>query len=60
MAKGRKTGGRKKGSLNKSTTARQAALAALKYSGVDPVSFFCDVLRDEHAPRAERRYAARM
>ena len=28
--------------------------------GADPISFFCDVLRDEHAPRPERRYAARV
>ena len=38
---------------------RQRA-AALKPSQVDPVSFFADVLRNEEAPRALRREAAKM
>jgi len=58
MAKGRKTGGRQKGTPNRATAARRAALAALNESHTDPISFFCSVLRDENAPRAERRDAA--
>jgi len=58
IARRKKTGGRKRGTPNKSTVARQAALAALKHPATDPISFFCSVLQDENAPRAERRDAA--
>jgi hypothetical protein len=58
MAKGRKTGGRRKGSLNKSTIARQKALADLAVDAKDPISFFCSVMRDETAPFEKREAAA--
>jgi hypothetical protein len=58
MAKGRKTGGRQKGSLNKSTLARQKALADLVVDSKDPVSFFTSIMRDETAPFEKREAAA--
>ena len=58
MAKGRKTGGRKKGSLNKATLARQKALADLMVDSKDPVSFFTSIMRDEAAPFEKREAAA--
>jgi hypothetical protein len=44
---GERRGGRKKGTPNKRTAARQAAITA---SGKDPISFFADLLRNEQAP----------
>ena len=58
MAKGRKTGGRQKGSLNKSTLARQKVLADLVVDSKDPVSFFTSIMRDETAPFEKREAAA--
>ena len=58
MAKGRKTGGCQKGSLNKSTLARQKALAALIVDAKGPVSFFTSIMRDETAPFEKREAAA--
>jgi hypothetical protein len=58
MAKGRKTGGRKKGSLNKATLARQKALADLVVDSKDPVSFFTSIMRDDTAPFEKREAAA--
>lgn len=43
MAKGAKTGGRKKGTPNRATAAKAAELAA---SGVLPLDFMLDVMRD--------------
>ena len=42
MAKGRKTGGRKKGTPNKITAAREANIAA---SGLTPLDFMLGVMR---------------
>jgi hypothetical protein len=53
----RKTGGRKKGTPNKRTAARRAAIAAITASGKDPISFFADLLRNEQAP-LDLRFAA--
>lgn len=44
MAVGRKTGGRTKGTPNKATAAKQAAIAA---SGLTPLDFMLNALRDE-------------
>ena len=60
MAKRRKTSGRKKDRPNRATAAHEAALAALGDFTTDPISFFCDILRDESAPRSEGRDAARI
>lgn len=54
-----KTGGRKKGTPNKRTRERAEALAAIKASGKDPISFFADLLRNEGAPLELRFQAAK-
>jgi hypothetical protein len=54
-----KTGGRKKGTPNKRTVERAQALAAIKASGRDPISFFADLLRNESAPLELRFQAAK-
>ena len=55
MAKGRKTGGRKKGIPNKTTAARQAEITA---SGLTPLDFMLEVMRDEENDLATRLDAA--
>ena len=55
MAKGLKTGGRKKGTPNKATIARQAEIAT---SGLMPLEFMLSVMRDEQADTATRLDAA--
>jgi hypothetical protein len=55
----RKTGGRKKGTPNKRTAARQAAIAAITASGKDPITFFADLLKNEQAPLELRFQAAK-
>ena len=59
MAKGRKTGGRKKGTPNKNNQARMLALKELKASGKDPVTFFAEILGNEGAPLDIRFQAAK-
>jgi hypothetical protein len=54
-----KRSGRKKGSKNKRTLERAEALAAIKASGKDPISFFADLLRNEGAPLELRFQAAK-
>jgi hypothetical protein len=54
-----KTGGRKKGSLNKVTRAHRAALEQMKLDRTDPMSFFMSVLRNPDAPYEEVKAAAR-
>src|SRR5262245_37741221 len=57
--KGRKkTGGRQKGTRNKSTLAREKALADLVVDAKDPLSFFSSIMRDETAPFEKREAAA--
>lgn len=51
MAKGRKTGGRQKGSLNKKTREQ---IEAVTKSGITPLEYMLNVLRDENMP-SERR-----
>jgi hypothetical protein len=54
-----KTGGRKKGSLNKVTRAHRAALEQMKVDRTDPMSFFISIMRNLDAPFEEVKAAAR-
>jgi len=56
MATGIKTGGRKKGVPNKATAAKQAEIAA---SGLTPLEFMLDVMRDEDNEQSVRLDAAK-
>jgi hypothetical protein len=56
MAAGRKTGGRKKGTPNKATATTAAEIAA---SGLTPLDFMLDVLRDDKRKPEERMDAAK-
>lgn len=62
MAKGKKTGGRRKGSLNKKpskdTLAAQVAEKAAE-AGLMPLDYMLNRLRDEKADPAERMDAAK-
>jgi hypothetical protein len=51
MAKGKKTGGRQKGTPNKSTMVRERELAA---SGEIPLDYMLRVMRDPEQPPARR------
>ena len=51
MAHGFKSGGRKKGSLNKVTSAMKAAIAA---SGETPLEYMLRIMRDEAAESTRR------
>ena len=53
-----KTGGRRKGTKNKATLARENVLAELVVDAKDPVSFFSSIMRDEAAPFEKREAAA--
>jgi hypothetical protein len=55
MAKGHKTGGRQKGSLNKATKEQREAVAQ---SGETPPEFMLRVMRDENADQARREAMA--
>ncbi len=54
-APGERRGGRRKGTPNKATAAREAEIAA---SGMTPLDFMLSVLRDENASIKERMWAA--
>lgn len=56
MAAGRKTGGRKKGTPNRATVAKELEIAA---SGLTPLEFMLGVLRDEEKPFDARMDAAK-
>ena len=56
MAKGIKTGGRAKGTPNKAGFKREAEIRA---SGLSPLDFMLDVLRNEDSPTEERKWAAK-
>lgn len=56
MAAGLKTGGRKRGTPNRATAAKEAAIAA---SGLTPLDFMLNVLRDEQRAFDERMDAAK-
>ncbi len=51
-----KTGGRKKGSVNKTTAAREAQIKA---SGLDPLSYMLKVMRDKKETDERRLDAAK-
>ena len=55
MAAGKKTGGRQKGSPNKATAARERAITA---SGLTPLDYMLQVLRDEAEDPRRRDWAA--
>ena len=52
--RGRKTGGRKKGTPNKATAARQAAVAA---SGMTPLDFMLAIVRGENISQGKGKSA---
>ena len=56
MAKGKKSGGRQKGTPNKATAQRQREVAA---SGEVPLEYLLKVMRDEHASLEARFEAAK-
>jgi len=56
MAKGVKTGGRKKGVPNKASIARAAAIAA---SGLTPLDFLLSVMRDDQKALEDRLEAGK-
>ena len=56
MAAGRKTGGRKAGTPNRATAARNAMIAA---AGDTPLEFLLSVMRDHNAPMDVRLEAAK-
>jgi hypothetical protein len=55
MARGRKTGGRKKGTRNRRTIAQQEVIA----SGTTPLEFLCAVYRDPKQSMTRRIEAAK-
>ena len=55
MAKGRRIGGRRKGTPNKATAARQAEIAG---SGLTPLDYMLEVMRNEQVDTATRLDAA--
>lgn len=55
MAIGKKTGGRQKGTPNKASAALASDIAA---SGLTPLDYMLDVLRDENADPKDRMWAA--
>jgi hypothetical protein len=59
LQKRQKTGGRQRGTPNKKTIERQAAIAAIKVSGKSPMAFFADILGNEQAPLELRFQAAK-
>jgi hypothetical protein len=56
MAAGRKTGGRQKGVPNKATAAKAAQVEA---SGLTPLDYMLQILRDATADQAQRFEAAK-
>jgi hypothetical protein len=51
-----KVGGRQKGTPNRATAAKAAAIAA---SGLTPLDYLLSVMRDDKLPNEERRDAAK-
>ena len=56
---GKKRGGRKRGSKNKRTLEREKAIATVRASGIDPITFFSDLLKNENTPIDLRFQAAK-
>lgn len=59
MAKGVKTGGRKRGTPNKATEAEAKKAKAIADSGMTPLEYLLKVMRDESVPQNERVDAAK-
>lgn len=55
MAQGKKTGGRQKGTPNKTTAAKAAEIAS---SGLTPLDYMLEIMRDEANPKDMRLDAA--
>ena len=55
MAAGKKTGGRQKGTPNKTNAAREAEI---KSSGLTPLDYMLSVLRNTDATPEQRQWAA--
>ena len=58
MAKGKKTGGRQKGSLNKATKAIRAATVRATNSGMMPLEYMLKIMRNPRVPAPRRDWAA--
>jgi hypothetical protein len=58
MAKGKKTGGRKKGTPNHITVERKAKLSEAQMAGLTPLDYMLGILRDEDAKPDARMAAA--
>jgi hypothetical protein len=58
MAKGKKTGGRKKGTPNHITVERKAKLSEAQMAGLTPLDYMLGILRDEDAKPDDRMHAA--
>ena len=58
MAKGKKTGGRKRGTPNHITAERKAKLAEAQMAGLTPLDYMLGILRDEDAKPDARMNAA--
>ena len=58
MAPGFKTGGRKKGAINKTTRALKAATERAVASGLMPLEYMLNVMRNPKLPAARRDWAA--
>ncbi len=56
--KGKKTGGRKKGSLNKVNAERRVMLTEAQLAGLTPLEYMLAVLRDKEQKPATRMVAA--
>ncbi len=54
-APGERRGGRQKGTPNRATAAREAEVEA---SGMTPLDYMLDILRDENASTEDRKWAA--
>ena len=57
--KGKKTGGRKKGTRNKRTVAKQAQIIAAQEAGLSPLDYMLAILRDPKIDDARRMEAAK-
>jgi len=62
MAQGRKTGGRQRGTPNKKTLEMKRVVADAQAKaiadGITPLEYMLAVMRDDHADRARRDWAA--
>ena len=59
MAKGEKTGGRRRGTPNKSTSAKAKKAVAIAESGLTPLEYLLSVMRDENEDLPMRVDAAK-